>query len=74
MLADSPDVIDSLGRPGLLTTRAGDPVGTVVMPSLRSDVLVQLLDGGPGTLPGDAPGAVAAWLDDGMSMHRPDRR
>ena len=64
VLADSPDVIDSLGRPGLLTTRAGEAVGTVVMPSVRSDVLVQRLDAVPGALTGDVPAAVASWLDD----------
>jgi hypothetical protein len=64
VLADSPDVIDSLGRPGLLTTRAGEAVGTVVMPSVRSDVLVQRLDAVPGALTGDVPPAVVSWLDD----------
>jgi hypothetical protein len=64
VLADSSDVIDSLGRPGLLTTRTGEPVATVVVPAVRSDVLVQRLDGLPGGLPDDAPAAVASWLDE----------
>ena len=68
VLADSPDVIDSLGRPGLLTTRSGAAVDTVVVPSLRSDVLLQRLEVAPGDLPADVPAIATPWLGDATSM------
>ncbi|MDQ3781841.1 MAG: hypothetical protein M3349_02755 [Actinomycetota bacterium] len=62
VLTDSPDVIDSIGRPGLLTSRSGEPVAVSIEPSVRSDVLVQRLRGGDVDPPSDAPAAVVAWL------------
>ncbi|CAN5294172.1 hypothetical protein BH24ACT7_BH24ACT7_08310 [soil metagenome] len=61
VLTDSPDVIDSIGRPGLLATRTGDPVAVTVEPRLRTDVLVQRLRGDR-EIPGDVPVGAARWL------------
>ncbi|MBA2337205.1 MAG: hypothetical protein H0V96_05510 [Acidimicrobiia bacterium] len=63
VLTDSPDVIDSIGRPGLLASRSGEPVRVMVEPSVRSDVLVQRLGGGAVDIPPDVPVGAAAWLD-----------
>lgn len=62
VLTDSPDVIDSIGRPGLLTSRRGKPVTVMVEPGVRSDVLVQRLGGGAVARPTDVPADAAGWL------------
>lgn len=62
VVSSSPDIVASLGRPGLLEERVAD--GHVVRePACRSDVLLQRLDGVPVPDIGGAPPEVAAWLE-----------